>query len=154
MSDTEEDLLRTHHPRVLVVAHQTATSAGLLEAVRQRAELGEASFHLLVPEQPHDLQKDAASQKTEAQEAQHVLGVALPKLSEETGTQVTGSIGDADPWVAIRDADRVEDYDEIIISTLPLGHSRWLGLDVVSRVRNILGKPVTHVEAPRKVKPR
>ena len=42
------------------------------------------------------------------------------------------------------------DYDEIIISTLPLGISRWLKLDLISKVR-ALGPPVTHVLAPDEV---
>src|SRR4051795_10153033 len=38
--------------RVLVVAHKTAATPALLEAVRRRAAAGPAAFHLLVPD-PH-----------------------------------------------------------------------------------------------------
>lgn len=40
--------------------------------------------------------------------------------------------------------------DEILISTLPARVSRWLHLDLVSKVR-ASGLPVTHVEAPAPV---
>ena len=49
--------------------------------------------------------------------------------------------------MAIHDAVNLGHYDEIIISTLPLGVSRWLKLDLVSKAR-ALGLPVTHVAAP------
>jgi hypothetical protein len=152
MSDpakTDEELRRTFCAHVLVIAHQTATSSGLLEAVRKRAAQGEATFHLLVPQQPHDTQKGVDPQEPRADEAQQVLDVALPKLSEAAGEEVTGSVGDSEPLSAIENAIHVGDYDEIIISTLPLGVSRWLKLDVVSKARR-LGLPVTHVEGHSK----
>jgi hypothetical protein len=52
--------------------------------------------------------------------------------------------------MAIQDAVNLGQFDEIIISTLPLGVSRWLKLDIVSKARG-LGLPVTHVLAPSKV---
>src|SRR4029450_4376030 len=39
--------------RVLVVAHKTAATPALLEAVRERAARGPARFHLLVPNPQH-----------------------------------------------------------------------------------------------------
>ena len=59
---------------------------------------------------------------------------------------MTGAIGDAEPLMAIHDAVNLGHYDEIIISTLPLGVSRWLKLDLISKAR-ALGLPVTHVAA-------
>jgi hypothetical protein len=136
--------------KVLVVAHQTAATPGLLEAVRQRAGRGPARFHLVVPRQAHGMHKVVDPQDASVDEANQVLVVALPKLSDAAGAEVTGSIGDAEPLMAIQDAVNLGDYDEIIISTLPLGISRWLKLDLVSKARG-LGLPVTHVAAPSKV---
>jgi hypothetical protein len=135
---------------VLVVAHQTAATSGLLDAVRERAQRGPARFHLVVPRQPHGMHKVVDPQDAGVDEAQRVLDLALPRLSEAAGHQVTGSIGDPEPLMAIQDAVNLGDYGEIIISTLPLGISRWLKLDVVSKARG-LGLPVTHVAAPSKV---
>ena len=53
---------------------------------------------------------------------------------------MTGVIGDAEPLMAIHDAVNLGHYDEIIISTLPLGVSRWLKLDLISKAR-ALGLP-------------
>jgi hypothetical protein len=135
---------------VLVVAHQTAATSGLLDAVRERAHRSPATFHLVVPQQAHGMHKVVDPQDAGVDEAQRVLEVALPKLSEAAGREVTGSVGDAEPLMAIHDAVNLGNYDEIIISTLPLGISRWLKLDLVSKARG-LGLPVTHIAAPSKV---
>jgi hypothetical protein len=132
--------------RVLVVAHQTAATPGLLDAVRARAGGGPTRFHLVVPSQPHGMHKVVDPQDAGGDEAQQVLEDALPKLSDAAGSEVTGSIGDPEPLMAIQDAINLGSYDEIIISTLPRRVSRWLKLDLVSKARG-LGLPVTHVEA-------
>jgi hypothetical protein len=132
---------------VLVVAHQTAATTPLLEAVKERAERGPASFHLVVPRQPHGLAKVLDPEEYGEEEARRVLADALPKLSAVVGEEVTGNIGDSEPLAAIQDAVNLGSYDEIIISTLPLGVSRWLKLDLISKAR-ALGLPVTHVLAP------
>jgi hypothetical protein len=131
---------------VLVVAHQTAATQGLLEAVRDRARSGPARFHLVVPRQAHGMHKVVDPQDSGEDEAGGVLAQALPMLSGAAGSEVTGSLGDAEPLMAIQDAINLGDYDEIIISTLPRKVSRWLKLDLVSKTR-ALGLPVTHVEA-------
>ncbi len=132
--------------RVLLVAHQTAATPALLDAVRERAKRMPVEFHLVVPRQAHGMHKVVDPQDTGDDEAQSALDAALPKLSEAAGRQVTGSLGDAEPLMAIHDEVNLKPYDEIIISTLPLGISRWLKLDLVSKARG-LGLPVTHVQA-------
>jgi hypothetical protein len=130
---------------ILVVAHQTAATGGLIAAVRERAQRGPATFHLVVPRQPHGMHKVVDPQDAGEDEAHRALEEALPKLSAAAGHEVTGSTGDPEPLMAIQDAVNLGDYDEIIISTLPLRLSRWLKLDLVSKTR-ALGLPVTHVE--------
>lgn len=131
---------------VLVVAHQTAATDALLDAVRERAQSGPATFHLVVPRQAHGMHKVVDPQDSGGDEAQQVLDAALPKLSEAAGGEVTGDLGDAEPLCAIQDAINLGHYDEILISTLPRRISRWLRLDLVSKA-SALGLPVTHVEA-------
>lgn len=135
---------------VLVVAHQTAATQPLLDAVKERAARGPATFHLVVPQQAHGFAKLADPEDYGEDEARRVLADALPKLSAVAGHEVTGTIGDPEPLAAIQDAVNLGNYDEIIISTLPLGVSRWLKLDLISKARG-LGLPVTHVLAPSDV---
>ncbi len=131
---------------VLVVAHQTAANTSLLEAVRERAQRGPARFHMVVPRRPHGMHKVVDPLEAGDDEARTVLDDALPRLCEAAGQEVTGSVGDPEPLMAIHDAVNLGSYDEIIISTLPLGMSRWLKLDLISKAKAI-GLPVTHVTA-------
>ena len=73
---------------------------------------------------------------------------ALEHLREAAGADVTGHVGDADPMAAISDTLHEREIDEIIISTLPRRLSRWVHLDLPSKVRG-MGMPVTHVEGDR-----
>jgi hypothetical protein len=130
--------------RVLVVAHKTAATQPLLDAVRDRAAKGPTTFTLLVPNPAHGLHKAVDPEDQDADEAQEVLSTALPKLSDAAGSQVEGIVGDADPSAAIQDAINLRGFDEVIISTLPSKVSRWLRLDLPSKVSG-LGLPVSTV---------
>jgi hypothetical protein len=130
--------------RVLVVAHKTAATQPLLDAVRERAQRGPARFTLLVPNPAHGLHKVVDAEDVGAGEAKGVLELAVPKLSEAAGTPVEGIVGDPDPSAAVHDAINLRGYDEIIISTLSPKISRWLRLDLPSKVSG-MGLPVTTV---------
>ena len=130
--------------RVLVVAHKTAATRPLLDAVQARAQRGPARFTLLVPNPAHGLHKVVDPEDLGAGEAQSVLEHALPRLSEAAGSQVEGLVGDADPAAAVQDAINLHGFDEVIISTLSPRLSRWLKLDLPSKVSG-LGLPVTTV---------
>jgi hypothetical protein len=130
--------------RILVVAHKTAATQPLLDAVSERAQRGPATFTLLVPNPAHGLHKVVDAEDLGAGEAQGVLDTALPKLSEAAGAQVEGIVGDPDPSAAVQDAINLRGFDEIIISTLSPRVSRWLKLDLPSKVSG-MGLPVTTV---------
>jgi hypothetical protein len=57
---------------------------------------------------------------------------------------VEALIGDADPGAAIQDAINLHGFDEVIISTLSPRFSRWLKLDLPSKISG-MGLPVTTV---------
>lgn len=130
--------------RVLVVAHKTAATQPLIDAVRERAQNGPCTFTLLVPNPAHGLHKVVDPEDQGARQADDVLEQALPVLSEAAGTRVAGFIGDADPVAAVHDAINLRGFDEIIISTLSPRVSRWLKLDLPSKVSG-MGLPVTTV---------
>lgn len=131
--------------RVLIVANRTAATERLLEAVRRRAEAGDAEFHLLVPATPRGLHRVVDPEVAGREEANAQLERALGLLEETVGAPVSGHVGDADPTCAIADTLHEHTFDEIIISTLPRHLSRWMHVDLPSKVR-ALGLPVTHVE--------
>jgi hypothetical protein len=132
--------------RVLVVAHRTADTPGLADAVRRRAAQGPAIFTLLVPRTAHGLHRLMDPEETDETEARAILDRALPMLRSASGAQVEGIVGDPTPLTAIEDAVNREHFDEVMISTLPKRLSRWLRLDLPAKARG-LGLPVTVVTA-------
>jgi hypothetical protein len=132
--------------RVLIVAHKTAATPGLIEAVRERAGRGPCKFTLLVPKATHGLHTVVDPEDQAESEAREVLDNALPKLTEAAGSTVEGMVGAHEPIAAVQDAVNLQGFDEIIVSTLPTRVSRWLKLDLPSKVAG-LGLPVTTVTA-------
>jgi hypothetical protein len=129
--------------RVLVVAHRTAATPLLLNAVRARAARSPCAFTLLVPRPYWDPDTD---------EAAMTLELAIPLLEEAAASHVEGLIGDSDPFVAVRDAVTGIGVDEIIISTLPARVSHWLRRDLPHRVEQF-GVPVTVLTAQQSERP-
>ena len=132
--------MEAHGARIPVVAHRTAATPLLLGEIRRRAQEGFA-FDLLVP----DLEQGEDPNTT--------LELALPLLEEAAGGPVEAMTEKCtDPWDALERAVRAGGYAEVIISTLPLGVSRWLERDLPSRARK-LGLPVTVVTATSRQTP-
>jgi hypothetical protein len=132
--------------KVLVVANRTAESPELLDALRQRAAQGDAEFTLLVPSTPHGVAW-AADMHSGGSEAEDHMRAAVERM-RSAGLEVSdGKVGDPDPIAAVQDEVNFASYDEIIVSTLPGGVSKWLKLDLPHRVERTTGLPVTHVTA-------
>jgi hypothetical protein len=116
---------------VLVVANVTAESAELLATLRERSEAGGCRFTLVMP--------DAGAERHERLEA------ALAHLRDAGLHNVEGRVGDPDPVVAVMDLWDPMKFDDIVVSTLPTGSSRWMGLDLPHRLEKLTSVPVRHV---------
>jgi len=133
--------------RYLVVAHQTAATPGLLSKLRQLAgEDSNAKFVLLVPATP--IPHLLTWVEGEAVEVARRAAELAAEQMEKFGIAVRRTeVGDGSPLVAIEDELREHPgaYDAIVLSTLPLGVSRWLKLDLPHQVKRKFGLPVVHV---------
>jgi hypothetical protein len=129
----------------LIVANRTLGSPGLDEAIRQRLSAGQASFHVVVPATP--VGRGLTWDEGETREAAESRLAGLIDRIRELGGIGEGEIGVSDPIDAARDAMRDRDIEEVILSTLPPGISRWLGQDVPSRLRGAVNVPVVVVTA-------
>jgi hypothetical protein len=116
---------------VLVVANVTAESAELIAALRERSEVGACRFTLVMP--------GAGPDRHER------LEVALAHMRAAGLDNVEGSVGDPDPVVAVMDIWDPMKFDDIVVSTLPTGSSRWMGLDLPHRLEKLTSVPVRHV---------
>jgi hypothetical protein len=130
--------------RVLVVAHKTAATPGLIEAVRERAARGPAAFTLLVPNPAHGLHRVVDPEDQGPNEGDQILELAIPLLEEAAGGHVEGMVGVASPLNTVQDALNLHGFDEVILSTLPARVSRWLHLDLPRKIA-ACGVPVTVV---------
>jgi hypothetical protein len=130
--------------RILVVANRTAESPELLEALKSRAADGDCSFTLLIPSTPHGIAW-AADMHSGEDEAEGHRSAFVEELREEGLNVDDAKVGDSDPLAAIQDECNFADYDEIIVSTLPLHISKWLHLDLPHKAGHATGLPVTHV---------
>ncbi|HEV7807877.1 MAG TPA: hypothetical protein VGO80_18805 [Solirubrobacteraceae bacterium] len=130
-------------PHILVVANQTIGGATLLNLVQERAKEPDTSFTLVVPmtkpRSGYVIYDDAVRDS-----AQVRLDLTLSYLRGED-VIVSGELGDEDPFTATLDA--IDEYrpDEVIISTLPHSSSGWLRRDLIERIQDASGVPVTHV---------
>ena len=131
----------------LIVANQTLTSESLREAITARLADEPVRTYVVVPMSPGTgrLSWDEQESRTVAKER---LDDMLERL-REMGAEADGEVGDRDPVMAVRDALRRQEVDEVIVSTLPRGLSRWLGEDVPSRLRDSVRVPVTVVTQDR-----
>jgi hypothetical protein len=127
--------------QILVVANQTACGDELLELIKTRMSAGPCRLTLLVPATPpheHATYTDGEARAI----ARKRMDEALARFRAE-GADAEGVVGDAQPMRAIDDAMIDKTYDEIILSTLPSGVSRWLKLDLPHRVEQHYDVPIT-----------
>ena len=150
--------------RYLIVANQTLGGSDLDAVVRSRVEQGDARFHVLVPmvEPAHEIatwapadpmfgvpiQTEVTADALEEarQRSAHRLTAMINRV-RDLGGQVDGEIGDTDPYRAVETVLERQSFDEVILSTLPAGISRWVRMDLPSRVERLAPCPVTTVEA-------
>ena len=135
--------------RILIVANQTAPGPHLKRMVRERMAEGPCTFMLLVPATPPP-GKWTWTDAEAADLAQGRMRDALAGL-QELGAEIEGRVEDGSPMDAIAAFIQIEGYehhqpfDEIILSTLPPGVSRWLKQDLPHRLERRYGIPITHV---------
>jgi len=136
--------------KYLVVANQTLGGDQFMDEVRLRIARGPSAFYVVVPNTAlADSTEPVPSEEAEHRatlRAQGRLHQALAQL-RAAGGDARGDLGVADPLTAIGDVLGQEPFDEIIISTLPSGLSRWLGMDLPHRVERKFKLPVTTITA-------
>ncbi|MGI9611324.1 MAG: dodecin family protein [Acidimicrobiales bacterium] len=148
---TEKVYVRRH----LVVANQTLASPALHEIIAEKDSTGPSEFHILVPEGPKPTYiadplgggdialPDVAKQRLLAlREAEERLDSFRSDFAH-LGPRLTGEVGLGDALTSVRRVMERSSFDEVIVSTLPPGVSRWLKLDLPKRIERAFNLPVT-----------
>lgn len=132
-------------PTHLIVAYQTAGGRPLKEAIEEFMNWdSEARFKLLVP--ATRTQHLFTWTEGESHAVAEATAESAANRLKESGVPLTGvTVGDPDPVVAVTNELASNDFESIIVSTFPPGISRWLRLDLPTRLEKMTGLPVTHV---------
>lgn len=154
--------------RVLLVANKTIESPEISEFVKRRMADEGCRFTLLVPATPRRVEGDPPAWLAFVGAVASETHYAAPDLSAATeddyaqararlayglellrgwGADVNGEVGSPDPAKAIKDVLTREHFDEVALSTLPQGVSRWLRLDIPHQVQRRFHIPVTVIRA-------
>ena len=155
-ADLSEDVGRR---RYLVVANQTLGGEALTERVRGCIEQQPSFFYVLVPA-THSAEyvvtsrtfvssavgqhRHAPTDEKGMAQAHWRLRRALD-LFRSLGAEVAGEVGPPDPLEAVAAVVEREEFDEVIVSPLPSGISRWLGIDLPQRIERRWRMPVSTV---------
>jgi hypothetical protein len=130
---------------ILVVANETLAGAQLLETVKERASAGGEGTRVIVcvprnkPKHGNIIYDDFVF------DAAKVRIDLARRFLRDQGINAIGDIGDTDPYTATMDAVAEHHPDEIIVSTFPATVSGWLRRDLIERIEQASGLPVTHV---------
>jgi GABA permease len=154
--------------RYLIVANETLAGDRIPELVTERMAAGPAEFHVVVPAtRSRETRRltavagdplsgyavvdvvglDEARARDRA-DAEARLASFTDRL-DDLGATYTSEISSPDPYHAVARVMERASFDEIIISTLPSSISRWLRLDLPSRVGRAYPIPVVTVTVER-----
>ena len=124
---------------VLVLAHRTASSPELIQAMLGRQEQGPAHFTLVLPaDGPGSSSREACRKRVDE---------ALAAWREAGVNVCDGVVGDPSPLDALLEARDPLHHDEVIVCTLPGQSSKWLRSDLPRTVYRATGLKTTHVVA-------
>jgi dodecin len=146
--------------RLLVVGNRTLTRPELTALLATQRQHGRLEVHVVVPRDPEPLaplmvgDPSVGVMLTSAQlfetekaselETEHRLEDFLRQLTD-LNIAATGEIGPVNPVHAVQRVLTRAEFDEIIVATLTPTISRWLHMDVPSRLRRVTTTPVTHL---------
>jgi GABA permease len=147
---------------VLLVANKTLGSGEVSEYVRSRMAKDECQFTLLVPATPRWSREPAsrlagglaggseAVGSSQASNDNYEFARSRLQYGLEVlrglGATVDGDIGDPDPAKAIHEVLGRKRFDEVALSQLPKGVSRWLRLDIPHQIERKYQIPVTVIQ--------
>ena len=150
--------------RHLIVANKTLVREHIPRLVAERMESGHPEFHLVIPASrsrqtrrlialagdpmsgytPVDVDGLRAAKARDRREAEQRMASFVGRL-DDLGATYTAEVGDPDPFRAVSRVMSRSTFDEIIVSTFAAPVSRWLRLDLPSRLERAFHIPVVTI---------
>ena len=132
--------------RVLILANEAIGDETFLREIRRHIEGRPAEVRIVAP----TLVKSGLDVLTgdvddERAEADRRLEATLAAL-ERNGVEASGTVGEADPNVALEDGLRLFPADEVVIIAHSGEQAAWAEHDVVEQARSRLTIPITYIE--------
>jgi len=134
--------------RYLVVGNQTLGEPGVLDRIAELTKDGHV--HLVVPTTSPEPGSERVDEQALAL-ASFRMRRAVDVLHERE-IDAEGEVGHFDPVRAIAHALEHEQADEVILSTLPKGVSKWLQVDLPTAIEHRFGLAVTVITASTDVR--
>jgi hypothetical protein len=141
--------------RYLIVANQTLGGEQLVARLDELLSSGPVTLRLAVPvtDTEGTRQWDYPPIDRVIPDAHEIArALAEGRLQHELtrlhrlGVEAAGEVVDSNPVEHVRELARREQFDAVLVSTLPKRLSRWLVTDLPHRLARALTIPVTHVE--------
>lgn len=142
--------------RYLLVANQTLASGALEELIHDLIKDELCHFHVVVPQvstatvhvdpsglinaSVHPAASDAYS--LARRDAESRLRSFRELFDETPGADLTGEVVVGDPLQAVRRVLDRSTFDQVVVSTLPAGVSKWLRMDLPRRIERAVDLPV------------
>lgn len=140
----------------LIVANQTIGGTELTAAVRERIDHGTSTFVLVVPAVADASSSSPISSTPNRSSAVDVTDgrkLAEQRLANglewlvDLGVEANGEVSADDTVVTVRQIVEDQSIDEVLVSTLPSGVSRFLRQDLASKIGRSISVPVATVTA-------
>ena len=131
--------------RLLVVAGETIAAPRVLERIRELVGDREASAFVVAPALTSsgvnlaagDIDDDIERARRRLRESEEAL--------RELGIESQGEVGDSDPSLALEDALRRFEADQVVIAAREGDSARFLEADALEKTPGDLGRPVTQI---------
>jgi hypothetical protein len=132
--------------RVLVIANKTLADENLLQRLAEYMAERPCRFYVLIPAGQLTHNGSAATDNGTRGAAAKRLYDTLRFLNE-MGADASGEVSEQPPMAAVAELLSTQEFDEVLVATLPPGTSGWLAQDLPQRVAQAFGRPVEHFSA-------
>ncbi len=130
--------------KYLVIAHYDGDLTPLKNVVRELAQGGQATFHVIVPATPPPTREWTWTEEEAYEAAKRRLNAEVEEL-KSVGADVSGQVLNYSALAAVEEALQKDTYDEVIVSTPPVGITDTSYDEYEHHIRRLSQIPIRYV---------